>query len=154
MIEEEYEVHEMRIHTMGPPNVSGTNSWKSGACQSIAGSFLCRFGVLTADMISISSPCNQLAQRLTRALRLWCEYSSIRSLGRDCCVTSRRSYGPIRGCGQGRERRRVHIEAFFCILVLAEFGVVVDIGTGWEGVTIEFGRCGVQHLLFSYRQCP
>jgi hypothetical protein len=38
---------------MGPPNVSGTNSGNSCACQSMAGSLLCRFGVLAAGVISI-----------------------------------------------------------------------------------------------------
>jgi hypothetical protein len=49
---------------MGPPNVSGTNSWNSWACQSMAaGSLLCKFGVLAAEVISMQKRRNDCDSR-------------------------------------------------------------------------------------------
>jgi hypothetical protein len=130
MKSESEEATEMGAHTIGPPNVSGTNSWKSGACQSIAGSLLCRFGVLAAGEISVRTGRHNNHSTLTGTLRLGSENSSICSLGRDCGVASGRGHGSIWCWSEGCERRRVHVEALLRVLVLVELGMVVDVGTG------------------------
>jgi hypothetical protein len=55
--------HIRGAHTMGPPNVSGTNSGNSGACQSMAGSLLCKLGVLAAEVISMQKRRNDCNSR-------------------------------------------------------------------------------------------
>jgi hypothetical protein len=123
---------ERSVRTIGPPNVSGTNSCNSGACQSKAGSLLCKFGVLTAEKISMQRDATMSRQVLTRPLRLGREDGGIRSFGRDGSVASGWRYRAIGDCLQGRKRGRVHVESFLCVFALAEFGIVVNVGTGWK----------------------
>jgi len=64
------------------------------------------------------------------ALRFRGKDGSVGSLGRDGGAARGWSYGPIGTCLQRGKGRRVDIEPLFCVFILAQLEVVVDVGTG------------------------
>ena len=68
---------------------------------------------------------------LTGALRLGREDSSIRSLGGDGRAARGGRHRPIRACLQGCEGGRIDVEPLLGVLILVQFGVVVDVWAGW-----------------------
>lgn len=124
-----------------PESRAHANQWRAPCCVGLV--------CLQLKQSACSCRATTGARELTRALRLGREDGSIGGLGGDGSVAGGRRHRAVGGGSQGGEGGRVDIEALLRVLVLVEFGVVVDIGTGWARVTKASGRRGGRHLLFS-----